>query len=141
MGAAADDSESDSSSGWLYVYDWDTSHDLAERPEPVDTSLERFKSILRPIETAQRTSHIAPWPTAAPASVLSLESPVFGSVDINKGCFELLMLHCDRNQQLERELAELRRERQDLDVELLCRGDDIEHYKKEIESLREARRD
>ncbi|KAK7917585.1 hypothetical protein PG985_011193 [Apiospora marii] len=152
-GAATDDSESDYPSAWLSVYDWDPSLDLAERPEPVDTSLEHF-NILRPIETPQRTSHILPWPIAAPDAapeqapfpgpskpVLSLESPVLGSVHINKDCFALILLHCDRNQQLERELAELRRERRDLDAELLCRGDDIAYYKKEIESLREARRD
>lgn len=151
-GAATEDSDSNSSSTWLSIYDGDSPLDLAEQPEPVDTSLEHFNSILRPSGTAESTGRFLQWSIAdaapgqvpfpdASTPVLSLESPVLGNVGINKGCFELIMLHCNRAQELERELDKLRWERRDLNAELLCRGDDIAYYKKEIESLREARHD
>ncbi|KAK7973340.1 hypothetical protein PG988_007474 [Apiospora saccharicola] len=148
-----DGSEPESSSGWLSIYDGDLSLDLTGQPEPVDTSLEHFKSILRPIETAQTAGYVFPWSTGAAVApkqvhfpnvsntVLSLESPVLGTVDINKGCFELIRLHCNRHQQLKDELDKLRKERQGLDAELLCRGDDIAYYKREIDKLKAARHD
>ncbi|KAK8023666.1 hypothetical protein PG993_011732 [Apiospora rasikravindrae] len=111
------------------------------------SSLEYFNSILRPAERSERIGQVLPMSITTPSQqaslpdaltpVLSLESPFLGHVDINKGCFDLIRLHCERNQQLERELEKLRRERRELDTELLCRGDDIAHYKKEIETLKE----
>ncbi|KAK6857088.1 hypothetical protein PG995_007275 [Apiospora arundinis] len=114
--------------------------------------LEHFNSILRPATaTSERTDRhvfLSGIPTApalpqevlrpnAPNAVLSFESPVLGHVDINKGCFDVIQLHHDRNQQLERELDRLRKERQGLDAELLCRGSDIEYYKGVIQHLKE----
>ncbi|KAK7946176.1 uncharacterized protein PG986_010497 [Apiospora aurea] len=106
-----------------------------------------FNTILRPTEAIERSGHALPMPMTAAIQhvpypdalqpVLSLESPSLGHVDINMGCFELIQLHVERSQQLERELEELRKERKDLDTELLCRGEDIAHYKKEIERLKE----
>ncbi|KAK6839453.1 hypothetical protein PG987_005319 [Apiospora arundinis] len=115
-------------------------------------SIEHFNSILRPAtETSEPIDrHVSPSETLtvppppqevlhpnALNAVLSFESPVLGHVDLNKGCFEVIQLHHNRNQQLERELDRLRKERQGLDAELLCRGSDIEYYKGVIQHLKE----
>ncbi|KAK8074215.1 hypothetical protein PG994_005114 [Apiospora phragmitis] len=148
--AITDASDSNVSSPEPSVYDEKQTFDSDKRPEPVDASLEYFNFLLRPVATGKRTDQAFPWSVAAAllqqvpfpnasTHVLSLESPSLGHVDINKGCFEIIRLHCDRNQDLESELAKLLRGRRDLDAELLCRGDDITYYKEEIKSLKKNR--
>ncbi|KAK8070512.1 hypothetical protein PG997_010715 [Apiospora hydei] len=154
----AEDATTDSSRSELSSLDSDLYNNLAFNvytspgtppPETLDSGVEYFNTILRPAgtETNERSGYALPMSMTAAMQhvpfpdalqpVLSLESPSLGHVDINKGCFELIQLHVERSQQLERELEELRKERRDLDTELLCRGEDIAHYKKEIERLKE----